>query len=167
MTLLVVEDGAMREVAEVWLETNERERKGSSTGELLEAAEDGGDDSGNVITHTRSASGTKYWWHDYDHSRRGLERYASPGQARQILASYKVAVQKVLGEQQRQRLLGCLCVPGANDPEKIAEIYHEYTAWSRDLALAAGASDWDALRTNFDDDRRHTREYYMLKQVVD
>lgn len=42
----------------------------------------------------------------------------------------------------------------------------EYTAWSRDLALAAGASDADAVRTNFDDDRRHTREYYMLKQVV-
>jgi hypothetical protein len=45
-------------------------------------------------------------------------------------------------------------------------VYHEYTAWSRDLALAAGASDADAVMTNFDDDKRHTREYYLLKQVV-
>jgi hypothetical protein len=54
----------------------------------------------------------------------------------------------------------------AYDPEKIAEVYHEYTAWSRDLALAAGASDADAVSTNFDDDKRHTREYYVLKQVI-
>ena len=34
------------------------------------------------------------------------------------------------------------------------------------MALAAGASDADAVRTNFDENKRHTREYYMLKQVV-
>ncbi|KAL7534692.1 hypothetical protein ACHAXR_009379 [Thalassiosira sp. AJA248-18] len=168
MTLLVQEDGASRELAEVWLDAKACENRRSST--FSEASEDD-----NVHGHSRKDNSSptsggmhrsRSWWHEYEHSRRGLERYASPGQARQILASYRVAVQKVLGEQQRQRLLACLCIPGVNDPEKIAEVYHEYTAWSRDLALAAGASDADAVRTNFDDEKRHTREYYMLKQVV-
>lgn len=156
MTLLIRKDGASRELAEAWLEaTNEGSRVSNSS-----VKSDG--------------SKSRSWWHDYDHSRRGLERYASPGQAREILASYKVAVHKVLGEQQRQRLMGCLLCffPGIScgtiDPraEKIAKVYHEYTAWSRDLALAAGASDADAVLTNFDDEKRHSREYYMLKQVV-
>ncbi|KAL9182386.1 hypothetical protein ACHAXT_013038 [Thalassiosira profunda] len=170
MTLLVQEDGASRELAEVWLDANEWERRRSSTGDGSDDNNDEGGDGAYAPRHNRDDSNastrSRSWWHDYDHSRRGLERYASPGQARQILASYKVAVQKVLGEQQRQRFLHCLCIPRAHDPAKIAEVYHEYTAWSRDLALAAGASDADAVRTNFDDDRRHTREYYMLKQVV-
>jgi hypothetical protein len=172
MTLLVQENEASRELAQVWFEAHENGRKG--TGQPLKTCEEGIDDShgrrtvdsnfGSPAKQTTSRS--EYWWHDYDHSRRGLERYASPGQARQILASYKVAVHKVLGEQQRQRLLSYFCIPGSLNPDKIAEVYHEYTAWSRDLALAAGASDADAVSTNFDDDKRHTREYYMLKQVV-
>lgn len=166
---MIQEDGASREVAEVWLEAHDpRVSTCSEEGGTSEEENEGGD--GNVngrLTRNQSCdSSSKSWWHNYDHSRRGLERYASPGQARQILASYKVALHKVLAEQQRQRLLSCLFIPGARDPEKIAEVYHEYTAWSRDLALAAGASDADAVRTNFDDDKRHTREYYMLKQVV-
>ena len=167
MTLLVQESEASRELAQVWFEAHENGQKGK--GQLLEACEGGLGDShgrnssvGSSDKHYISSS----WWHDYNHSRRGLERYASPGQARQILASYRVAVQKVLGEQQRQRLLGIFCIPGSQNPDKIAEVYHEYTAWSQDLALAAGASDADAVMTNFDDDKRHTREYYMLKQVV-
>jgi len=158
MTLLVQEDQASRELAEVWLEAHENGRgtRQSSFGSA-------GEESSIVgrTTHSRYQ-----WYHQYNHSRRGLERYASPGQARQILASYKVAVQKVLGEQHRQRLLSCLCLPGSQNPDRIAKVYIEYTAWSRDLALAAGASDADAVRTNFDDDKRHTREYFMLKQVV-
>lgn len=182
MTLLIQEVEASRELAEVWLEA-----KSSSVSS--DVAESEGEGTGNTSSDVNSSAssaqhspGTKEsshqrkgsfgrararaWWHNYDHSRRGLERYASPGQARQILASYKVAVQKVLGEQRRQSILGFFCVPNAYDPEKIAEVYHEYTAWSRDLALAAGASDADAVSTNFDDNKRHTREYYVLKQVV-
>lgn len=182
MTLLIQEVEASRELAEVWLEA-----KSSSVSN--DASESRGEETGNAssdvhisASSTQHSPGTKEsshhrkgsygrgrarsWWHNYDHSRRGLERYASPGQARQILASYKVAVHQVLGEQRRQRILGFFCVPNAYDPEKIAEVYHEYTAWSRDLALAAGASDADAVSTNFDDDKRHTREYYVLKQVI-
>lgn len=171
MTLLIQEGGASRKLAEAWLEATP---SGSQISEADSSEEEKeGADNAEPHSHNRRDSvnstgsgGSRAWWHDYDHSRRGLERYASPGQARQILKSYKVALTKVLNEQQRQRLLACLFIPRAHDPEKIAEVYHEYTAWSRDLALAAGASDADAVRTNFDDDKRHTREYYMLKQVV-
>jgi hypothetical protein len=162
MTLLVQEDQASRELAEVWLEAHEN--GSSSSGTRQSSFAPSGEEESTIVgqrSHSRYQ-----WYHQYNHSRRGLERYASPGQARQILASYKVAVQKVLGEQHRQRLLNCLCIPGSYNPDRIAKVYIEYTAWSRDLALAAGASDADAVRTNFDDDKRHTREYFMLKQVV-
>jgi hypothetical protein len=170
MTLLVQESEASKELAQVWFKAHESKRKGMS--QTSETCEEGVHDSYDCSTDDSSVDSSskgarsRSWWHDYNHSRRGLERYSSPGQARQILASYKVAVQKVLAEQQRQRLLSLVCIPGSQSPDKIAEVYHEYTAWSRDLALAAGASDADAVRTNFDDDKRHTREYYMLKQVV-
>ena len=128
------------ELAQVWLEAQacESSRRGSSSDEGSGSSSDEEDKQqhqqhSKPRKHNRddSNSSTK-WWHNYDHSRRGLERYASPGQARQILASYKIAVKKVLGEQQRQRLLGCLFfIPGVvkNDVEKIAEIYHSYTSW--------------------------------------
>jgi len=165
MTLLIREGEASRELAEAWLEGGEAaNRSGSSISGATEEGERAG--GNNRAIAPRETSRSKAWWHNYDHSRRGLERYASPGQAREIIASNKVAVQKVLCEQHRQRLLGFFCVPGARDADRISKVYHDYTAWSRDLALAAGASDADAVRTNFNDDKRRTREYYMLKQVV-
>jgi len=51
-----------------------------------------------------------------------------------------------------------------NDAERLAWIYHEYAAWSRDLALAAAASDRDAVQTDFNDSKRKTREFFLLKQ---
>ena len=170
MTLLIQENEANKEVAEDWLldPVEVQRRRSSSQIEPLEGMDDDVTDNGTLERSESSTNRTKSraWWHDYDHSRRGLERYASPGQARQILASYKRAVSKVLDEQRRQRLAGWFCSPGAKDPERIAELYHEYTAWSRDLALAAAASDADAVRTDFDDEKRKTREYYILKQVI-
>lgn len=174
MTLLIQEVEASRELAEVWLDaksdSNSQHGKSNSDCQSSTTSPAHHDANGTLerghLQRSDSRRKARAWWHNYDHSRRGLERYASPGQARQILASYKVAVQKVLGEQRRQRILRFLCIPNAYDPEKIAEVYHEYTAWSRDLALAAGASDADAVSTNFDDDKRHTREYYVLKQVI-
>mmetsp|Transcript_34871 Transcript_34871/g.78576 ORF Transcript_34871/g.78576 Transcript_34871/m.78576 type:complete len:658 (+) Transcript_34871:351-2324(+) len=188
MTLLIQEDECQRELAEAWLATTEglkdslgrQPSTNSEDEDNEEEKKDGVDDAADDKSYEKSikktdsdlssgstgSSSKPKWWHQYEHSRRGLERYASPGQALQIVASHKVALRKVLGEQNMQRLLNFLCVPGALNPDKIAEIYHEYTAWSRDLALAAGASDADAVRTNFDDEKRHTREYYMLKQVV-
>ena len=187
MTLLIQEEECQRELAEAWLATTgglkdglrRRQSTNSEDEDYDEEKKDGIDHAENssdensikkadsdLSSGSIGSSSKPKWWHQYEHSRRGLERYASPGQALQIMASHKVALRKVLGEQTTQRLLNFLCIPGALNPDKIAEIYHEYTAWSRDLALAAGASDADAVRTNFDDEKRHTREYYMLKQVV-
>lgn len=163
MTLLIRDAETSKELAAMWLDSEESERRRS-----LESSENLNDEAGKK--DVSSSHKARPWWHDYDHSRRGLERYASPGQARQILASYKVALQKVFAEQRRQLLfqcfLPCLPVDHIQNADRIAEIYHEYTAWSSDLALAAGASDADAVRTNFDDDTRKTREYYILKQVI-
>jgi len=161
MSLLIQEEIASQELAQTWLDAQNRRNNQMSVTSITEGGGRKEDEERRPVS-----TGAKAWWHDYDHSRRGLEKYASTGQARQILASYRVAVQKVLQEQERQSLLGFFCVPGARDPERIAEVYHEYTAWSRDLALAAAASDADAVRTDFDDDKRHTREFYMLKQIV-
>jgi len=166
MSSLVQRDGASRKLAEAWLESRNKDGRASQCSMQTSQEGTGSDQAQPSSDGTSCKKSDKAWWHEYDHSRRGLERYASPIQARQMLASSKVAVKKVMREQHRQSLLMCLCIPRARDPEKIAEVYHEYSAWSRDLALAAGASDADAVRTNFDDSKRHTREYYMLKQVV-
>ena len=157
MTLLIRDMEASKELAAIWLDSEESAVRRSS-------------ESTDKLDESNGSKTKKAWWHDYDHSRRGLERYASPGQARQILASYKVALHKVFALQRNQMLFQCLlpCIPVDHNKnaDRIAEIYHEYTAWSSDLALAAGASDADAVRTNFDDDTRKTREYYILKQVI-
>jgi hypothetical protein len=91
------------------------------------------------------------WW----------QKYAASNQAKQITDSYKKAIKIVLHEQKKQGGFWA-----KKDPEKIARLYHEYGAWSRDLALAAGASDADAVKTDFDDSKRKTREFFLLKQVL-
>jgi len=114
----------------------------------------------------------KEWWHKYGDSRRGLEKFACAREYDQSVASIFSAIQKVLWEQscmRRQRQC-CSFFFGNNlrreeqDAERLARIYHEYTAWSRDLALAAAASDRDAVQTDFDDSKRKTREFFLLKQ---
>lgn len=98
------------------------------------------------------------WWHKFGHSRRGLERYLS--QEQQEVEIFKaLAKKKVFEEQKRQRR-------NKDKEEEIARVYQDYTAWSRDLALAAAASDADAVASGFDDASRKTREYYLVKQAV-
>lgn len=166
MTSLVQEDGAPRRLAEAWLKAQKSSRHCQSEEE--EGGEGAPNEEESPAAFPLGTPSSKAWWHRYGHSRRGLERWASPDQAVQTLASYRVAVHEVLREQDRQLLqarMSCR-VPSARDADKIAKVYHEHTAWSRDLALAAGASDADAVLTNFSDDKRHTREYYLLKQVL-
>ena len=134
------------------------------------------DDSTSTSTETEKTDniGSESWWHKYGDSRRGLERYASPEQAPQIMDSYQEAVFQVLLEQERQRRQ-CQCwwsfdtasldEKRQEETEKIAKIYMEYTAWSRDLALASGASDADAVLCDFDDSKRKSREYFLLRQL--
>mmetsp|Transcript_35359 Transcript_35359/g.51626 ORF Transcript_35359/g.51626 Transcript_35359/m.51626 type:complete len:514 (+) Transcript_35359:230-1771(+) len=100
------------------------------------------------------------WWHKYGHSRRGLEQVASVDEARQRQRNIRMASYAVLEEQKRQKTLGI------RNPERIAIVAREYTAWAKDLALAAGESDADAVKSNFDDMKRHSREFYLLKHTI-
>jgi hypothetical protein len=97
------------------------------------------------------------WWHKFGHSRRGLEHIASIDEGRQRQANVKTSIKAVLEEQRRQKAFH------REDPEKLRMVSIQNTAWARDLALASGASDADAVQTNFDDESRRTREFYLLK----
>ena len=96
------------------------------------------------------------WWHKFGHSRRGLEHIASIDEGRQRQTNVKTAIRAVLDEQRRQKVFH------REDPEKLRIVSIQHTSWARDLALAAGASDADAVRANFDE-RRKSREFYLLK----
>ena len=52
------------------------------------------------------------------------------------------AVTAVLEEQRRQRIT-------RRDHKKISAISMQYTSWAKDLALAAGEADYEAVRSNF------------------
>jgi hypothetical protein len=83
------------------------------------------------------------WWCKFGHSRRGLEHVASMDEGRHRQRNVNSAMRHILDEQRSQRL------NHRRDPVKLAKVALQYTSWARDLALAAGASDADAVRTNF------------------
>ena len=83
------------------------------------------------------------WWCKFGHSRRGLEHIASMDEGRQRQRNVNSATRHILDEQRSQRL------NRKRDPEKLAKVALQYTLWARDLALAAAASDAEAVRTNF------------------
>ncbi|KAG7354709.1 hypothetical protein IV203_004065 [Nitzschia inconspicua] len=97
------------------------------------------------------------WWHKFGHSRRGLEHIASIDEGRQRQANVKTSIKAVLEEQRRQKAFH------REDPEKLRMVSIQNTTWAKDLALASGASDADAVQKNFDDESRRTREFYLLK----
>lgn len=91
------------------------------------------------------------WWHRFGHSRRGLEHVASIDEGQQRQQNVKQGVLAVIQEQNRQ-----------SDRERIRTVYARLNTWARELALAAGASDAEAVKSNFCDDRR-SREFYLLQ----
>lgn len=97
------------------------------------------------------------WWHKFGHSRRGLEHVVSVDEGRQRQLNVKTAIRAVLEEQERQKLRHRLM-----DHEKLRSVALHYTSWARDLALASGSSDADAVQSSFASDRR-SREFYLLK----
>ena len=82
------------------------------------------------------------WWCKIDHSRRGLEHIVSIEEGRQRQRLVNAAVTAVLEEQRRQRIT-------RRDHKKISAISMQYTSWAKDLALAAGEADYEAVRSNF------------------
>ena len=97
------------------------------------------------------------WWHKFGHSRRGLEHIASIDEGRQRQANVKASIKAVLDEQRRQKVFH------REDSDKLRMVSVNNTSWARDLALASGASDADAVSKNFDDESRRSREFYLLK----
>eukprot|EP00984_Skeletonema_dohrnii_P033681 scaffold31033_cov72-Skeletonema_dohrnii-CCMP3373.AAC.1 len=102
MTLLIQEVEASRELAEVWLDAKSSSVSSDASDSKREGTGNTSSDGHSSASSAQHSAGTKEighhrkgsigrgkaraWWHNYDHSRRGLERYASPGHARQILA---------------------------------------------------------------------------------
>lgn len=125
--------------SEIWLASSEKKKKNKPS------------ESGDIVT----APGDK-WWHKFGHSRRGLEHVVSVDEGRQRQANVKTAIRMVLEEQARQRMYKRV------DPEKLRIVALHHTSWARDLALASGASDADAVESSFAEDRR-SREFYLLK----
>jgi len=97
------------------------------------------------------------WWHKFGHSRRGLEHIATIDEGRQRQANVKISRKAILAEQRRQKTFQ------REDPEKLRMCSIQNTSWAKDLSLASGASDADAVTKNFDDESRKSREFYLLK----
>lgn len=98
------------------------------------------------------------WWCKFGHSRRGLEHIASIEEGRQRQANVATALKAILDEQRRQRM------SHLRDNRKLANIAMQYTSWARDLALAAGAADAEAVRSNFGRDAK-TRAHYLQRGI--
>jgi hypothetical protein len=115
------------------------------------------------------------WWHKFGHSRRGLEHVASIMEGRQRQTNARLANRAVLEEQQRQQMMfqqeRSNLGPGTSssstidawylDAGKVRIVYLQHTQWARALSRAAGESDADAVRTNFDESKRKPREFYL------
>mmetsp|Transcript_25588 Transcript_25588/g.36041 ORF Transcript_25588/g.36041 Transcript_25588/m.36041 type:complete len:670 (-) Transcript_25588:121-2130(-) len=131
--------------SEVWLMTNPSWRQpGKSTKELHQSA--------TKASNEKDVSNK--WWHKFGHSRRGLEHIASIDEGKQRQINVKVAVRAVLDEQRKQR------IHRKTDIERIRSVYHQYNFWARELSLAAGASDEEAVQSNFCESRK-SREFYI------
>lgn len=83
------------------------------------------------------------WWCKFGHSRRGLEHIADINEGRLRQKSVQNSVEAVMKEQKKQRM------SNTNDPLKLARVSQQYTRWARELAIVAGLSDAEAVRTKF------------------
>lgn len=114
-------------------------------------------EAGEQPKESESSVGNK-WWCKFGHSRRGLEHIASMEEGRQRQRNVNTATKAVIDEQRRQRM------NRMKDAYKLANIAHQYTSWARDLALAAGAADAEAVRVNFKNDAK-CRSHYLVTGV--
>ena len=146
--------------SEIWLASNESwVSKGQHKGAALKDAFQMTTTKNNISGDTISSAGDK-WWHKFGHSRRGLEHVVSMDEGKQRQDNVRSAIRAVLEEQQRQRMYH------REDEEKLRSVSLNHTSWARDLALASGASDADAVKSAFAQDRK-SREFYLLKLARD
>eukprot|EP00934_Nitzschia_sp_Nitz4_P003228 Nitzschia sp. Nitz4//scaffold197_size40390//18096//19943//NITZ4_007516-RA/size40390-processed-gene-0.3-mRNA-1//1//CDS//3329540481//3218//frame0 len=147
--------------SEIWLATNQswmvKDRQSTLKHAYSLAESEKAFQKGDVKAKAEYEEARDKWWHKFGHSRRGLEHIASIDEGRQRQGNVRTAIQAVLEEQRKQKAFH------REDPEKIRMVAIQHTSWARDLAMAAGASDADAVRMNFDDESRKSREFYLLK----
>lgn len=108
--------------------------------------DDGGDGFGNK------------WWCKFGHSRRGLEHVVSSTEGRARQQSVLLSIRMTLEEQRRQR------AARTKDPNKLRNVSMQYTSWARDLSLAAGAADAEAVSLNFHQAAK-SRAHHFAKQL--
>jgi hypothetical protein len=98
------------------------------------------------------------WWCRFGHSRRGLEHVASIMEGKQRHGSVRAAIRAVIQEQRRQRMFQ---PDGSCDANKLRIVYLQHTHWARVLARASGEEDADAVRCNFDDTKKKSRDFFL------
>jgi len=98
------------------------------------------------------------WWHEFGHSRRGLEHIVSVSEGQERHLNARSVIRSVLEEQKRQNIF---LPKGYFDADKVRSVSLKQTQWARLLARASGESDADALKANFNELRRKPREYYL------
>lgn len=149
--------------SEIWLATNQswqlpnKDRQSTLKHAVSLAEQHAAFTKGDITAKKEYEETRDKWWHKFGHSRRGLEHIASIDEGRQRQTNVKTALRAVIEEQRRQKVFH------REDPEKLRMVSIQHTSWARDLALAAGASDADAVQMNFDDGSRKSREFYLLK----
>lgn len=145
--------------SEIWLATNQSwqlpNKDRQSTLKLAE--HQAAFHKGDVKAKQEYEDTRDKWWHKFGHSRRGLEHIASIDEGRQRQSNVRTAIRAVIEEQRRQKVFH------REDADKLRMVSIQHTSWARDLAMAAGASDADAVNQNFDDESRKSREFYLLK----
>ena len=110
----------------------------------------------NNSSSNNSDFGNK-WWCKFGHSRRGLEHIVSSSEGKARQQSVLLAIEMILEEQKRQR------VTRTKDPNKLRNVAMQYTSWARDLALAAGAADNEAVESDFDVSAKSRSHHFAEK----
>jgi hypothetical protein len=151
--------------SEIWLETSnawgkkqekrgEKKANNGASSEYISALRKYGAFEEEKKVDENDNVGDK-WWCKFGHSRRGLEHIVSIEEGRQRQRLVNASVTAVLEEQRRQRLTRV-------DHKKISAISMQYTSWAKDLALAAGAADEEAVKSNFSSNK-HRISYLKSK----
>jgi hypothetical protein len=112
----------------------------------------------NTSSDNNSDFGNK-WWCKFGHSRRGLEHIVSSSEGKARQQSVLLAIETILEEQKRQR------VARTKDPNKLRNVAMQYTSWARDLALAAGAADAEAVESNFDVGAKSRAQHFATRST--
>jgi hypothetical protein len=149
--------------SEIWLASNQSwHQKGQNRASTLQQALSISDRqkqirNGNLQAKHEYEAVRDKWWHKFGHSRRGLEHIASIDEGRQRQAKVRIAIRAVLDAQRKQKAFH------REDADKLRMVSIQDTSWARDLALASAHSDADAVQTDFDERKRKSREFYLLK----